>query len=180
MVFDGWASIGRIAFLAIASYVLLIGALRLAGAQALGKMSAYNAVITIAMGSIIATIPLGTGLSVADGLTVIVIYLGLQRILRRALKLHPRWQRVAKNEAIVVVHDGVALEEAMRRVDVTMNEVRAAVRKAGYGTLVQVQAVVLENDGEWSVIGRSAAGDLSTLSDTSGPEASRPKSAGDH
>lgn len=169
MLFDGWASIGRIAFLAVASYVLLIAALRLAGAQALGKMSAYNLVITIALGSIVATVPLGTGVTLADGLTVIVIFLGLQRLLRRVLKMRPRWQRIAKNEPRIVVWDGVQLDEEMRVVDVTANEVRAAVRKAGYGTLDDVHAVVLENDGEWSVIGRSSARDLSTLSDIRRP-----------
>lgn len=169
MLFDGWASIGRIAFLAVASYVLLIAALRVAGAQALGKMSAYNLVITITLGSIVATIPLGTGVTLTDGVTIIVTYLGLQRLLRRILKVRPSWQRVAKNEPRVVLWDGVPLDHEMRMVDVTANEVRAAVRKAGYGTFDDVHAVVLENDGEWSVIGRSAAGGLSTLSDISRP-----------
>ena len=96
MLFDGWASIARIVFLASASYLLLIAALRLVGAQALGKMSAYSVVSTIALGSIIATIPLGTGVTLADGVAVIVTYLGLQRLLRRILKRQPRWQRVAR------------------------------------------------------------------------------------
>ena len=171
MLFDGWASVARIAILASASYVLLLAALRVAGAQALGKMSAYNAVITIALGSIIATIPLGTGVTLADGVAVIATYLGLQRGLRRVLKMRPRWQRFAKNEPIIVVWDGVQLDEQMQIVDVTGNEVHAAVRKAGYGTLDAVQAVVLENDGEWSVIGRSKTGDLSMLSDIPLPRA---------
>jgi uncharacterized membrane protein YcaP (DUF421 family) len=170
MLFDGWASMGRIAFLAVAGYLLLIVALRLAGAQALGKMSAYDLVITIALGSIVATIPLGTGVTLADGVTVIVIYLGLQRLLRRTLKTRPHWQSVAKNKPRIVVWDGVQLEAEMQVVDVTGSEVLAAVRKAGYGRLDDVQALVLENDGEWSVIGRTSAGDLSALSDLPRPE----------
>jgi uncharacterized membrane protein YcaP (DUF421 family) len=173
MLFDGWASIGRIAFLAVASYLLLIVALRLAGAQALGKMSAYNLVITIALGSIVATIPLGTGVTLADGVALIVIYLGLQRLLRRALKMKPRWQRIAKNKPRIVVWNGVQLESEMQAVDVTASEVLAAIRKAGRGSLGDVQAVVLENDGEWSVIGRASAGDLSAMSDIPLPGGSR-------
>ena len=59
----------------------------------------------------------------------------------------------------------------MQLVDVTGSEVRAAMRKAGYGGLAEVQAVVLENDGEWSVIGRATSSDLSTLSDIQLPRA---------
>ena len=126
MLFDGWASIGRIVFLAAASYLLLIVALRIAGAQALGKMSAYDLVITITLGSIIATIPLGTGVTLADGVAVIVTYLGLQRLVRRVLKASPHWQRIAKNPSRVVVWDGVPQEDQLRVVDVTVDEVGAA------------------------------------------------------
>jgi uncharacterized membrane protein YcaP (DUF421 family) len=148
---------------------MLIVALRLAGAQALGKMSAYDLVITITLGSIVATIPLGTGISLADGVAVVVTYLGLQRLVRRILSAAPHLQRIAKNPSRVIVWDGVPQEDQLRVVDVTVNEVRAAVRKAGYGTLDDVHTVVLENDGEFSVIGRSQSGDLSALSDVQPP-----------
>jgi hypothetical protein len=44
-------------------------------------------------------------------------------------------------------------------------EIHAAVRAAGLGSLHEAQAVVLETDGEWSVIARADAGDLSAFKD---------------
>jgi hypothetical protein len=86
MLFDGWSSIGQIVLLAVGTYVLLIVALRVAGAQALAKMSAYDLVITIALGSIVATIPLSSGVSLADGAAIVVTYLGIQALTRASVK----------------------------------------------------------------------------------------------
>lgn len=163
MFFDGWQSIGRVVLLAAGTYGLLIAALRVAGAQALAKMSAYDLVITIALGSIVATIPLGTGVTLADGLAVIATYLGLQAATRRTLKTWAPARHLAKNEPRLVLWDGRLLDDPLRQVHVTADEVRAAVRKAGIGSLAQVHAVVLENDGEWSVIGRTDTDELSAL-----------------
>ena len=165
MLFDGWQSMGRVVLLALGTYVLLIAALRVAGAQALAKMSAYDLVITVALGSIVATIPLSSGVTLADGLAVVVTYLGLQALMRTVIKHWPTGRRVVKNPPALVLWDGHMLDEPMRRVNVTDHEVRAAVRKAGMASLAQVQAVVLENDGEWSVVGRTEAQELTALRD---------------
>jgi uncharacterized membrane protein YcaP (DUF421 family) len=53
----------------------------------------------------------------------------------------------------------------MAEVSVREEEVQAAVRSAGLGSLRDAHAVLLEADGEWSVVSRSKAGDLSALND---------------
>jgi uncharacterized membrane protein YcaP (DUF421 family) len=161
MFFDGWSSVGQVVILAVATYALLITALRLAGAQALAKMSAYDLVITIALGSIVATVPLSDGATLADGVAVIVTYLTLQAVVRKTLNRWPPFRNVAKNDARLVLWEGRLLDREMYLVNVSDEEVRAAIRKAGRGSLEEIQAVVLENDGQWSVIGRS---DRTTLS----------------
>jgi ABC-type branched-subunit amino acid transport system permease subunit len=42
MIFDGWASVGRVVVLAVGAYVLLVAALRHTGPQALTKKSAFE------------------------------------------------------------------------------------------------------------------------------------------
>jgi uncharacterized membrane protein YcaP (DUF421 family) len=64
-----------------------------------------------------------------------------------------------------VLWDGQLLQQRMGEVNVTDEEVRGAVRSGGLGSLAEAQAVVLETDGEWSVIPRDKAGDLSAFAD---------------
>jgi hypothetical protein len=62
-----------------------------------------------------------------------------------------------------VVWDGQFLDENMREINVTADEVRAAIRRSGMLSVSEAQAVILENDGDWSVIPRHEHSDLSAL-----------------
>ncbi|HEX5476078.1 MAG TPA: YetF domain-containing protein [Vicinamibacterales bacterium] len=163
MFFHGWASIGRGVLLATCVYLVLLAALRVLGARALAKMSAYDLVVTIALGSLIASIPLTEQISLADGLAVIATYLLLQYALSWWDNKSKRVRRAVKEHPHVVLWEGRLLQEALDRVKVTEEEVRAAVRSAGHGSLGDIQAVVLENDGQWSVVPRAAGRDLSAF-----------------
>jgi hypothetical protein len=57
-----------------------------------------------------------------------------------------------------VVWNGRLLDERIARWRLTVPEVRAAIRRAGLAGIGEVQAAVLENDGEWSIVSRRDCG----------------------
>jgi hypothetical protein len=63
-----------------------MAALRVISEQALAKMSAYDMIVTVALGSILVAIPLIAGATLVDGPTVMVRPLSLQ-IIRLATAL---------------------------------------------------------------------------------------------
>jgi uncharacterized membrane protein YcaP (DUF421 family) len=163
MLFDGWQSVERIVFLAACTYIGLVAALRLLGEQALAKMSAYDLIITVALGSIVAAIPLSKDVTLVDGAAVLAVYLGLQAVTRWATRRWPRAERMVKTRPQVVLGDGQLVHRHMQAAQVTEAEVRAAARMAGYASLPSLLAIVLENDGTWSVVPRTDDGDLSAF-----------------
>ena len=163
MFSTSWESVGRSVLLAVIVYVFVVAALRVVGIRALAKMSAYDLVVTIALGSLIATIPLQSRISVIDGVLVIATFLVLQRVASRLLTESPAARHLVKSRPILVAFRGQMLRERMDAERINEEEVRAAVRAAGLGSLAQCAAVVLENDGTWSVIPRSDGADLSAL-----------------
>jgi uncharacterized membrane protein YcaP (DUF421 family) len=165
MFFDGWESIARVAVLAAATYFILVAALRIIGEQALAKMSAYDVVVTVALGSLLVSIPLSTGVTLADGIAAIATVLLLQEATRLLVKRTPKAKKIVKERPHLVLWEGQLLPERMSEVNVTEEEVWAAVRSGGLGSISKAQAVVLESDGEWSVIPREKAGDLSAFTD---------------
>lgn len=62
-----------------------------------------------------------------------------------------------------MVWDGEFLEKKLDDHSVLKPEVRAAVRRAGLGSISEVLAVILENDGDWSVIPYHEGSDYSVL-----------------
>ncbi len=163
MFFDGWESIRDIVFTAAVVYVAVLAALRLVGEQSLAKMSAYDLIVTIALGSLVASIPLSPDVTVSDGVAAILTFLLLQEGTRWLLKRSRPARRLIKEKPKLVVWEGRLLDERMDKAWITEDEVRAAIRRAGKGDIADVQAVVLENDGEWSVIPRADAKSLSAF-----------------
>ena len=163
MLFHGWASALRIVIVALATYVIAVGALRIVGQRALAKMSAYDAIVTVAIGSLVAAIPLAGTVSIVDGATAILTYLLLQELTRWMQARFRPAHHLVRSRPDLFVWDGRLLDDRLHDERVSADEVRAAIRRAGFVSLEQVQAVVLENDGEWSVMPRSNARDLSAL-----------------
>ena len=163
MLFDGWDSVWKVAAVSAVIYVSIVALLRLFGEQALAKMSAYDLVVTVALGSFLAGIPLGNGVTVAEGLAAVGTYLVLQTITRRVIKRWKPAERAVRDVPHIVVWDGTMLDDELEKLSLLKGEIRAAVRRAGKQSISEVLAVVLENDGEWSVVGYGDADDLSAF-----------------
>lgn len=163
MFFNSWSSLLRVALSAATIYILVVAALRVIGARALAKMSAYDLIVSIALGSLVAAVPLSSSMTVSDGVTAILTFLALQELTRFLQARYRTAQHLVRERPHLVLWDGALIDERLKEVDVSADEIRAAVRQAGLMSLSDAQAVVLENDGEWSVMRRGKTPDLSAL-----------------
>jgi uncharacterized membrane protein YcaP (DUF421 family) len=161
--FQGWHSILRVMLMSGITYVLVISLLRVFGSQALAKMSAYDLIVTITLGSLVANIALSTDYSISDGFAAVLTFLVLQQATRILQKRFKNVHHLVRERPRLLVWDGRFIPKNLEYHKVTEDEVRAAIRRTGLLSLTQVQGVVLENDGEWAVMSRSDAVDLSAL-----------------
>ena len=99
MFFDSWSDVGRVAALGAGAYLVLVIGLRISGKRTLAKLNAYDLVVTVALGSTLATILLSTDVSLIDGVTAFAVLILAQfcvawlatrvRVLRRATRSDP-------------------------------------------------------------------------------------------
>lgn len=153
MLFDGWQPLVHVLAVGVPGYVGLIVLLRITGKRTLTKMNAFDFVVTVALGSTLATMLLSGKVSLAAGLSAFALLIFLQFAVTFAAVRSPRVRSLVKAEPTLLLHRGEFLHVAMRRERVSRDEVIAAARKAGIADLADVAAVVLETDGEMSVIG---------------------------
>lgn len=163
MFFRSWEALGRVVLAAAAIYIVVVAALRMIGSRALAKMSGYDLIVTVALGSLVASIPLTTSISLADGVAVLITFLLLQELTRLLQTRSRRVHNVVRERPHLVVWEGKLLDDRLDTIDTTPDAVRAALRQAGLLSVADAQAVVLENDGGWSVMRRGEASDLSAL-----------------
>ncbi len=149
---SGWPSLLRIVLVGVPAYLILVALLLWAGKHTLAKTNAYGLVITVALGSALASAIATRDVSLADGVAVLLLLLLLEWLVGMLVSRSPRAADVLTQQPVMLLHHGRLQDEAMRRERVTRAEVLAAVRKHGFACAEDVGAVVLEVDGSFSVI----------------------------
>ena len=167
MVFSDWSTLGRIILVGTLAYVSLVVLLRVTGKRTLSKMNAFDLIVTVALGSTLATVLLSKDVALVDGVVAFALLIGLQFVITWLSVRSPRVSRLVKATPTLLLYRGEVLHDALRRTRVVEAEVLAAVRESGYLALEQVEAVVLETDGTFSVIKRSQATSPDVLSSLS-------------
>lgn len=140
----------------VLAYVALVAILRVSGKRTLSKMNAFDFVVTVALGSTLATILLSKQVALAEGVLALALLVGLQWLITWSSSRSRVVSRLVKSEPRLLAYRGRLLHDELQRERVLEAEVLAAVRREGYASLDEVGAVVLETDASFSVLPREA------------------------
>ncbi|MDK1472872.1 DUF421 domain-containing protein [Streptomyces sp. 549] len=163
MLFNSAGDLVRVLAMAALAYLILIAVVRVSGKRTLAKMNAFDMVVTVALGSTLATILLNRQVALLEGVLALGALVALQFVTATASVRLRSVRRLVKAEPTLLLSDGRMLDEALRSQRVTPDEVRQAIRAQGTGAVEDVRAVVLETDGSFSVVPRSQYGSGSAL-----------------
>ena len=162
MLFDGWGGIVRVLLVGTLACGALVVVLRATGKRALSKMNAFDLVVTVALGSALASTILSKNTPLAEGLAGLCLLVLLQFGVTWLSVRSPRFESLVKAQPRLLVHRGRFMRGAMRRERVSEEEVLAALRGSGSGDLDETMSVVLETDGTLSVVRGSETGAAAT------------------
>lgn len=155
-LWSSWAQTADTAVRTLVVYVLVVVLVRVAGRRTLAQLSGYDVVITIATGSVLASVALPSSPAVSDGVTVIVTLYGMQVLLGAVRQRSEGFQRILDFRPVLVVRDGRAqLRRTPTSSQLTTEDVAALLRRKGITDLSQVELAVLEPTGKLSVLRRS-------------------------
>lgn len=152
MFFDQWDGLVRVVVVGTLAYVALVILLRVTGKRTLSKMNAFDFVVTVALGSTLATVLLSSDVALAEGVTAFLLLILLQLTVAWGSARSRRFRHLVKAEPRLLLHDGRLLDRALLDERVAPEEVMAAVRASGAASMEDIAAVVLETDGSFSVI----------------------------
>jgi uncharacterized membrane protein YcaP (DUF421 family) len=119
LLFDSATGLLRVAIMSTLAYVALIVLLRLSGKRTLTKMNAFDLVVTIALGSTLATVILSPDVALAEGVLALAMLVGMQFVITWLSVRSRYWKRLVKSEPALLFHDGAMLGDALRRERVT-------------------------------------------------------------
>lgn len=166
--FDGWSGLSRTLVVGVMAYIVMVAFLRISGKRTLSKMNAFDLIVTVALGSTLATVLLSEDVALAEGALAFAVLIGLQFIVTWS-SVRALWVRkLVTGEPRMLYYRGKLLPDALRTARVTVNEVEAAVRSSGMATLAEAESIILETDGSFSVI-RQQPGEPAAVPDGVAP-----------
>ncbi|NRS88437.1 uncharacterized membrane protein YcaP (DUF421 family) [Flavobacterium sp. 7E] len=150
--FSNWYSIIRIIIITIIAYPALILILRISGKRTLSKMNAFDLIITIAIGSIFATVILSKDVSLSEGILAFAMLVFFQYLITYFSSRNKKISKLVKSSPTLMAYKGQLLKTNMLDERIDEDEIWAIIRKKGYSALEETVAIVLETDGSLSVI----------------------------
>jgi uncharacterized membrane protein YcaP (DUF421 family) len=165
MFFDSWTGLLRVVVVGPLAYLALVAFLRVSGKRTLAKLNAFDFVVTVALGSTLASITITKSVALLEGVAALALLILLQYAIAWMSARSDRFQALIKSEPTLVYHRGRFLDGPMRREWLTREEMLAAIRASGTASFEQVGALVLETDGSISVL-EAAKGEGADALDT--------------
>lgn len=121
----------------VAAYAGLVVLLRASGKRTLTKMNAFDLIVTVALGSTLATVLLTKSVALADGLVAFTLLIALQFSITWLSVRSKTISRLVKSEPTLLVYQGQFLSAALRAERLTEDEVLAELRARGLAKFQQ-------------------------------------------
>lgn len=143
----------RAAILSSIAVAWVVIVVRVIGLRAFSKMTAFDFVVTVATGSLLAGAAQATAWSgFAQASLAISALLGAQYVVARLRKSSDGFEALVQNDPVLLMHEGRILTNALAASRVAESDLIAKLREANVLRMSDVRAAVLETTGDVSVL----------------------------
>jgi uncharacterized membrane protein YcaP (DUF421 family) len=154
VLFSGWLPIVRVLVVGTGGYIFLLLVLKAVGPRTLARTNLFDFIILVSIGSVYGRILTASDVALVEALVAYALVVAMHYA---ASWLRYRFDRVASlldAGPILLFYHGRYLPAEMRRARVRESDLRAGAREKGFGSLSDVAAIVLEANGELSILRR--------------------------
>jgi uncharacterized membrane protein YcaP (DUF421 family) len=141
-------------------YLFVVLGLRLGGKREVGQLSLVDLVALLLLANAVQNAMVGDDTSLPGGVIAALTILVSARVVDIVVRRFREARKLVMGEPRVLVYRGSLIETAMRREDVSMDELVEALHEHGLEYVRQVKLAILEVDGSISIIPEPEAADL--------------------
>ena len=160
--FKDWQSIVHASVATVIAFLVLFLFVRISGKRTLTKLNAFDFVVTVALGSTLAYMMLAM-VPLAEGSVVLFLIILMQYVFAWTARYSKIMEKLINSVPTLILYEGKFIESAMKKEAVTKEEIYSAIRESGTDYLSDVKAVVMELNGQLSVIRNSEGEGPSSL-----------------
>ncbi|MDR7370219.1 YetF domain-containing protein [Flavobacterium aquidurense] len=162
--FKDWKSIEHVALSTIIAFITLFFFVRISGKRTLSKLNAFDFVVTVALGSTLSYMMLAM-VPIVEGTIVLLLIIILQYIFAWTARSSKKMERLINAVPTLIYYDGKFIEKAMAKEAITKGEIFSTIRNSGIDQIDEVKAIVMELNGQITVVRKSNGNGSSSLDD---------------
>ncbi len=151
-----WQTYGTVALHTLIIYLYLIVLVRIFSRRQLGQLTVIDLIVIILLGSAVETAMINGNTSIRAGLvsaaTLLLVNYGISKLFLRFKRL----RHLVGSGPVLIVHNGQFVEENLKRLGLTHDDVLEALRSRECANVEDVKFAVMEVDGTVNVILNSA------------------------
>ena len=133
-------------------YIFMIVAFRIFGKRELSQLSIGDLVLIVLISNAVQNAMVGDNTSLSGGLTAATVLFALNMLLGYLMFRFNSIKKLVQSEPVTLIYKGKILQQHLKSVMLTEDELMAAVREHGAATVEEVSLAILEVDGNISVI----------------------------
>ncbi len=137
---------------AVLLYLSLVALTRWVGVRSFSEISTFDIGVTLAVGAIIASTVISGGASLLDGLLALTVLNLLQLSVGWLRSRFAGVRRWLDNRPVLLIAHGEIVQENLRRVRVSEDDLTVRLRAANVHRLTQVRAAIMEPTGNISIL----------------------------
>jgi len=141
-----------ILFRAVAVYLFIVVAIRLFGKKELTQLSVTDLLFILLISNAVQNAMVGPDTSLAGGILAATALFAVNYLLKQILYRNQKISNFVQGQAVLLIYKGVVQEDHLKKVEITLEELKAAVREHGVEDFASVDLAVLEVDGNISII----------------------------
>ena len=141
-----------IVFRCIAVYVFVIIAIRVFGKKELAQLSVIDLVFILLISNSVQNAMVGPDTSLNGGLVAAISLFSVNYLLKQLLYRNKKVSEILQGTAIMLIYKGQVETDNLKKAEITIEELEAAVREHGVEEIRHVDLAMLEVDGNVSII----------------------------
>ncbi|HEY3781867.1 MAG TPA: YetF domain-containing protein [Fimbriimonadaceae bacterium] len=147
-----WLTYGTVALHTLIIYLYLIVLVRIFSRRQLGQLTVIDLIVVILLGSAVETAMINGNTAIRAGLisaaTLMLANFALSQVFLRI----KRFRHLVGSGPVLIVHNGHYVDENLKRIGLTHDDVLEALRSRECAELADVRFAVMEVDGTVNVI----------------------------
>lgn len=138
---------------AVAIYLILVVVFKIAGRRALLQMTSFDLILLLIISEATQQALLGSDFSVTGAALTIVTLIVMDILFSKIKKYLPWTEAMIDGTAVVLVENGVPLQEKMNMADISLDDIMVSARNSqGLTQLADIKFAILESNGHISII----------------------------